>query len=167
MLCRKPRDRRRPAIATLLATAFQIAVFHISVFLVSPVAVADGADPRLGLAVTATERAYILEQMRLFVTAVQAITEALATGNTAAVAVAAAARGRRENAHDPNFPQTLSARLPPLWKQMGGATRGGFDALADAARAGAPKEKSLAILAATLRQCVACHQTYRLGPAAP
>jgi hypothetical protein len=52
--------------------------------------------------------------------------------------------------------------LPAPWKQFGGGTRRGFDELADAAKSGAPKEKSLAILAATMANCVACHQTYKI-----
>jgi cytochrome c556 len=45
---------------------------------------------------------------------------------------------------------------------MGGSVRRGFDELADAAQNGAPKEQQLAILAETMKNCVACHQTYRI-----
>lgn len=125
-------------------------------------AAAEPSDTRQPFAVAAPEHAYILEQMRLFIVSIQAIDEALANGKTDAVAEAAAARGGRANKDDPNFPKTLGAKLPPLWKQMGRGTRTGFDQLADAAKSGAPTQKSLAILAETLRNCVACHQTYRL-----
>jgi cytochrome c556 len=136
----------------------------IFVLLLMPLAAqaAEPADSRQAVAVTAAEKAYILEQMRLFIGSIQTIAEGLSTGDNAKVAEAAAARGRRANANDPHFPAGLGAKLPPLWKQMGGGIRGGFDELADAAKSGAPKEKSLGILAATMRNCVACHQSFRL-----
>src|SRR5260370_40608024 len=51
---------------------------------------AEPADPREPLVVTPTEKAYIFEQMRLFVTSIQTIVEGLSTGNDGAVADTAA-----------------------------------------------------------------------------
>lgn len=134
----------------------------------SPARAEDAApDTRQPFAATAQERTFILEQMRLFVISVQAVTEGLASGDKAKAAAAAAARGRRANADDPKLPKTLKPKLPAAWKQFIGAARDGFDALADSAKSGEPTEKSLGILAATMRNCVACHQSYRLAPAAP
>jgi hypothetical protein len=132
-----------------------------------PAIAADAADSRQPLAVTAAEKAYILGQMRLFLASIQMIVKAAAKGDTKAVADAAAARGRRQNAGDPHFPKSLGAKLPPLWKQMGSGVRGGFDSLADSARSGATREQGLTILSETMRNCVACHQTYRLVDIAP
>jgi hypothetical protein len=123
---------------------------------------AELADTREPLIATAIEKSYILEQMRLFTASIQMIADGLAIGNDGAVAEAAVARGARQNAGDPNFPASLSAKLPPLWKQMGMGLRGGFDEIADAAKHGAPKEKTLATLANAMRNCVACHQTYKI-----
>ncbi len=119
-------------------------------------------DTRQPAAFNAVERAYILDQMRLFIQSIQAINEGLATGQMAAVAEAAAARGMKRNADDPNFPKSINLHATPLWKQMGGGVRKGFDALADAAKDGTSTEKQLQILADTMKNCVACHQTYRL-----
>ncbi len=109
-----------------------------------------------------SERAYILEEMRLLVESIQTITEGLATDHMEDVIEAAAARGMRGNANDPAYPAAMKVKETPLWKQMGRDIRHGFDDLADAAKNGAPKEKQLAILAETMKNCVACHQTYRL-----
>jgi hypothetical protein len=113
-------------------------------------------------AFNAVERAYILGQMRLFLESIQAINEGLAADHLEDVAEAAAARGLKRNADDPNFPKSINFHASPLWKQLGGGVRRGFDELSDAAKNGAPKEKQLGILAETMKNCVACHQTYRL-----
>jgi cytochrome c556 len=100
--------------------------------------------------------------MRLFVESIQVIAAGLASDHMGDVTEAAAARGMRRNANDPNYPKSINAHATALWKQMGGGVRRGFDELADAAQSGAPREKQLAILAETMKNCVACHQTYRL-----
>jgi len=124
-----------------------------------------GEDMREPAAFNAVERAYILGQMRLLVESIQVITEGLASDHMTDVVEAAAARGMRRNAHDPNYPKSIDIHATALWKQMGGGVRRGFDELADAAQNAAPKEKQLAILANTMKNCVACHQTYRLTDA--
>ncbi len=114
---------------------------------------------------TKSERAYILEEMRLLFESIQAINQGLATDHMEDVieAAAAAAQLPRANANDRTYPASLHYKETPQWKQMGGEVRRGFDALADAAKNGASKEKQLAILADTMKNCVACHQTYRLA----
>jgi len=89
----------------------------------------------------------------------------MASDNIGDVEVAAAVGGGRHNAHETKVPKSINAHASPLWKQMGGGVRKGFDELANAAQNGAPKEKQLAILADTMKNCVACHQTYRLANA--
>ncbi len=139
-------------------------ILPIALILLSqPISAAETSDPREVFAATSIEKAYILGQMRLFVESIQKITEGLATGDTHVVAEAAAARGRRMNAGDPAFPASLSAKLPPLWKQIGGGVRGGFDELSDAAKAGAPADRLLTLLAKTMTNCVACHQSYKIA----
>jgi len=137
-----------------------------AVFLASASSFADpGEDMREPAPFNAIERAYILGQMRLLVESIQAITAGLANDRMDEVVEAAAARGMRRNANDPAYPKSINAHATALWKQMGGGVRRGFDELADAAQNGAPKEKQLAILADTMKNCVACHQTYRLAEA--
>jgi cytochrome c556 len=134
-----------------------------ALFLASSGGFADPSeDTREPAAFNAVERAYILGQMRLLVESIQAITAGLANDHMNDVVEAAAARGMRRNKDDPAYPKSIDAHATALWKQMGGGVRRGFDELADAAQNGAPKDKQLAILADTMRNCVACHQTYRL-----
>jgi len=145
--------------ARILATA--VAPCLVLVLITS--ATADPAeDTREAAAFTQVERAYILGQMRLFLTSIQAISENLSAGKLDAVAEAAAARGMKRNANDPDFPKTLGPKLTPLWKQMGGGTRKGFDQIAEAAQQGEPKDKILGLMGETMKNCVACHQTYKL-----
>jgi len=146
------------ALAPLVTAVFLLAA--------APASLADpGEDPREPAAFNSIERTYILGQMRLFIESLQLIAAGLASDNMGDVEEAAAARGGRRNANDPNFPKSINAHASPLWKQMGGGVRKGFDELANAAQNGAPKEKQLAILADTMKNCVACHQTYRLANA--
>ncbi|WP_020176594.1 hypothetical protein [Methyloferula stellata] len=116
---------------------------------------------------TKIEKAYILEEMRLLFESIQTINEGLATDHMEDVieAAAKAARGMRRNPSDPAYPASMHFKETPAWKQMGGDVGRGFDALADAAKNGASKERQLAILADTMKNCVACHQTYRLAEA--
>jgi cytochrome c556 len=122
---------------------------------------AAGADNLQPTARNAEEKAFVLNQMRLFVETLQIITEKLASGDNAAAAEAAAQRGKRAAAVMWK-PAHIAARETAGWKQMMGETRGGFDAIAEAAAAGAPLPQTLARMNETLKGCVACHQTYRL-----
>jgi hypothetical protein len=123
----------------------------------------DNKDGRVAVVVTVVEKEYVLGQMRLFVTSIQAIAAALAVDDRAQAGEAAAARGLRRNANDPAFPPTLDAKLPPQWKQMGGSMRKGFDTLAQGISAGDGTRQSLAQLSEVMTNCVACHATYRLA----
>ena len=102
---------------------------------------------------TKIERAYILEEMSLLFELIQTINQGLATGHMEDVieAAATAARDPRSNTSGPTYPASMHFKETPLWRQMGGDVRRGFDALADAAKNGAPKEKQLAILADTMK----------------
>jgi hypothetical protein len=123
----------------------------------------DDNDGRQAVVVTPAERNYMLNQMRLFVTSVQTISAGLGADDRAQASGAAAARGAKRNANDPAFPATLDAKLPPLWKQLGGEMRRGFDALAQGISAGDGTRKSLEQLGIVMTNCVACHATYRIA----
>jgi hypothetical protein len=120
-------------------------------------------DSREAIVVTAAERNYILNQMRMFVSSVQTVAAGLGAGDRAQAVEAAAARGAKRNANDPAFPATLDTKLPPQWKQLGGGMRRGFDALAQGIGAGDGTEKSLEQLGIVMTNCVACHATYRVA----
>lgn len=110
---------------------------------------------------TEVEKAFILDQMRLLLNAIMEIEEGLGTGDMDLVAREAAARGRRANVILAR-PPSLAAKESEAWKSMFLSVRNGFDAVADLARDRAPAASINKTLADTLRNCVACHQTYRI-----
>lgn len=118
-------------------------------------------DKREAAVRTPTERAFILEQMRLFLGSVQVISSSLATGDMKTVATEAAARGRKGTPPS-SIPLGLKAKETEGWSAMMGGARKGFDSIAEAAASGAPPVQVMGMLGETMRNCVACHQTYRL-----
>jgi hypothetical protein len=144
----------------LLAAASALSVFAFGegVCLTQEAASGD-IDDRT---VVTVERNYILNQMRLFVISVQTIAAEFGADDRARASAAAAARGLKRNANDPDFPPTLGTKLPPQWKQLGGGARKGFDVLAERIGAGAGTQKYLEQLGIVMTNCVACHATYRV-----
>jgi len=130
----------------------------LSLLFATPSLAQDAREPT---ARTESERVFILGQMRLFLQSTQAIAAALATDDLKTVASEAAARGRKGTPRSA-IPPGMKAKETPAWTAMMGGVRGGFDDLADAAQAGAPPIKLLGMLGETMRNCVACHETYRL-----
>ncbi|HET6182730.1 MAG TPA: hypothetical protein VFA03_03940 [Acetobacteraceae bacterium] len=130
----------------------------VSVLIATPSLAQDARQPAPR---TEAERAFILGQMRLFLESTQAITAALAKGDLKTVAEEAAARGRKGTPLS-SIPPGLKAKETPDWTAMMGGARAGFDDLASAAQAGAPSMQLVGMLGETLRNCAACHRTYRL-----
>jgi hypothetical protein len=151
-----------PIIAALLQG--KIAMARISGFIVVSILLATPSlaqDTREPTARTEAERVFILGQMRLFLQSTQAITAALATDDLKTVASEAAARGRKGTPLSA-IPPGMKAKETQAWAAMMGGARAGFDDLADAARTGAPPIKLLGMLGETMRNCLACHESYRL-----
>jgi hypothetical protein len=141
------------------------AVWAVILFSSLDVAVAQPATPdsgRVVLTLAPAESAYVLSQMRLFVDGLQAIASNLGDGRRAEAAEAAASRGAKRNANDPQYPPTLSAKLPGEWRQLGIAMRGGFDGLAQGIADGESPQRALARLGDIAKNCVACHASYRI-----
>lgn len=122
----------------------------------------EATDTREFVLRTDAETAFVLEQMRLLLTSIVGIEEGLGSGDMDQVAREAAARGRKANvalARPPN----LAAKESDAWKAMFVSVRSGFDEIAEEAIARAPAAKINKTLADTMRNCVACHQTYRIS----
>jgi hypothetical protein len=130
------------------------------VLFVSPCMAQDVRTPAVR---TEAERDFILGQMRLFLQSIQAITTALAKNDLETVADEAAARGRKGTPVS-DIPPSLKAKETPAWTAMMGGARAGFDDMAKAAQAGTPPIALVGMLGETMRNCVACHQSYRLAP---
>ena len=118
-------------------------------------------DPRQAVSITGEDRAYVLGQMRLFLTNIQRVTSALSANDLELAAKVAAIAGAKNNEVDASRPATLRARQPAAWNQYIGQVRKGFDDLASSA-ATAPVSVSLSKLASVTQNCVACHQTFRI-----
>lgn len=131
------------------------------------VSLAPGAgaqeDARAAVRLTTIEKTYVLGQMRLFVESIERIVTALARGDRAAAAEAAAARGAQRFQATNDMPASLSAKLPEQWRAFGRPMRQGFDDLAQSIVAeGEDKSRALAGLSGIMRNCVGCHASYRI-----
>ena len=126
--------------------------------------VKPGADGRLEIALAAEERAVVLKEMRDLLAAVQVIVAAATRDDLAAVAAAARPLGMQAAQH---VEVALEAKLPLDFLKRGRALHQDFDRIADDAERRKDARHTLAQLGKTLNQCVACHATYALVPAAP
>lgn len=125
-------------------------------------AAAETADTREPAPRTEAEKAFVLDQMRLFLASIAEIQDGLGSGDMDRVAREAAARGRKANVVLAR-PSTLASKESEAWKMMMGSTRSGFDRIGEEANARAPAAQINKTLADTMRNCVACHQTYRIS----
>lgn len=122
----------------------------------------DESDQRVAVAMTAPEKAFVLGQMRLFVKSVEQIVSALSVSDRAAAAEAAAARGAQRFQAENAMPPTLGPKFPETWRSFGQPMRKGFDELAKGLTEGEDATRALARLGELMRNCVACHESYRI-----
>jgi hypothetical protein len=110
------------------------------------------------------ERAFVLAEMRGFLSAVQAVTAGVSANDTAAISKAARAQGMGA-VH--GVPAGLMSKLPLAFRQLGLSVHQDFDRLAlDAENFGDPK-LALTQLSAVLNKCIVCHSAYQLAATAP
>ncbi len=117
------------------------------------------ADTRTAIVLTDSERALVLAEMRGFLTAVQSMNNALATGDMAQVEQSARSVGR---AAAQEVPPALMAKLPLQFKELGLSTHQGFDQIAMDAHDLADAKHSQQQLGRLMNNCVACHATFQL-----
>jgi hypothetical protein len=120
---------------------------------------APAADGRAVLELAPGERAMILEEMRMFLSGVQAMTGALSQQDMPAAAAAARGMGQAM-VHE--VPPALRAKLPPEFRQLGFSVHREFDQIALDAESMRDVSHSLGQLSATLQKCVACHAGYQI-----
>jgi len=112
----------------------------------------------------ASEREYVLAEMRGMLSAVQQIIMGIANNDRDAIAKAASAAGMSVAADD--NPRLL-AKLPMELKTLGFSAHKDMDALAAAAKNGAPYSEIMTMLGTSMTKCVACHQAWQLGDSSP
>jgi len=121
-------------------------------------------DGRLSIQLSKAERNLVLSEMRAFLTAVQAITEASMADR---MKDAAAAARRVGMAAQGDVPLALMGKLPLEFKQLGMSTHRSFDQLALDAEQLGDRDHTLTQLAELMRNCVACHAAYSFTPESP
>ncbi len=117
-------------------------------------------DGRTAIVLNATERAFVLSEMRGLLEAVEAITKAVAQDDMAAVSTAARAVGMGAVG---NEPVTLIAKLPLEFKTLGMTTHQSFDDLALEAEDMGDGMVVLDQLGNILSNCTSCHAGYRFA----
>ncbi len=119
-----------------------------------------GADDRILIPVTEGERAFVMKEMRLMLEALQGIFMAMEARDMDALAEAASSSGAIIKKA---LPIGLRARLPADFNLFSVDSHEGFMAIARAAKAGAGRDKLIALLSEQLGSCTACHDTYRFS----
>jgi hypothetical protein len=125
--------------------------------------VAPSSDGRQALLLEPGERDLVLAEMRAFLEAVQSITAAVGTKDSAKIAVEARKVGA---AAQVAVPGSLVGKLPLPFKKLGFDTHKKFDMLALDADELEDPEHSLQQLSDLMQNCVACHAAYRIDAAA-
>ena len=116
-----------------------------------------GLDSRIDLGLTAEERTEFLTEMRTMLASIQGILAVIGEGDRERIAEAARQSGNRMARATPD---TVRAKLPQAFRDLGGPTHMLFEELA--VRTETDDMDSLASAAAVImNQCLACHAMFR------
>ncbi|MEP3072450.1 hypothetical protein [Maricaulis sp.] len=146
--------RAKPAI--MLGSAVLAAGMAIAASGHAQTDVADDADPRTPIRLTAAEQRHIVETMRIFLSGSQAIMEAGSEGDLDRLREAAA-----EMATPRPMMPGMGARMPDSFRGMGQMLRQDLAAIA-ALPDETPVAEAQAAAASAMYTCVACHDSYRV-----
>ena len=156
---RKTKRWRRAAIAFLalwLLTGGLLTVLFVR---------GQGAlstDGRTAIALTASEKDFVLMEMRRLLEAVHAIHGALATGERNEAIAATRGAGMQMVREGTAIEQSLLLKLPVEMKAMGIATHRQFDRITAMLESDASNEEISRATFELSGRCVACHQMYRI-----
>lgn len=120
---------------------------------------ATANDGRTAIELTANERDFVLAEMRAFLESVQEITSAISEKDMETIAASASRVGLASTS---TTPKTLMRKLPPAFRALGMKTHKAFDGIAVEAQDMGDAQVVLTQLGDLLRNCVACHEGYRL-----
>jgi hypothetical protein len=116
-------------------------------------------DAREIIRLSEAERAQVLGEMRNMLESVEGVVSGLSADDMEAIAQAAQRSGRPTlNAND----EALHAKFPDAYLYMGRLARGGFDDIAQMARAGEEREAIMGRLGPVLQACTSCHAAYQI-----
>ncbi len=119
----------------------------------------QGEDGRTVVLLSASDRAFLLAEMRAWLESVQGITEALARGDMKSAAEEARAAGKVDMNQ---IPASLLRDLPVELKRLGFDTHAAFRTLAREIGSGKDAKDSLKMLSGLMLNCVGCHASYRV-----
>lgn len=119
----------------------------------------QGSDGRTTLNLNAKEKNIVLTEMREFLKSVQQITQGITENNMLLVAESARKSGKTAQGA---VPGTLVGKLPMTFKKLGFDTHKKFDQLALDATDLGDKEQALSQLSILMKNCVACHASYKI-----
>jgi hypothetical protein len=123
---------------------------------------AEPADQRTPVALTASETAWLFGEMRENLVAIQAIASALSDNDLGQVHRIAADLGVGPWTRNPSRPPNLIAKFPPPWKVLAAQVHQDFDSIAEAAAGKESNQQMLARISKLIRNCTACHASYRV-----
>lgn len=122
--------------------------------------VTESSDGRTEILLNDNERNLVLAEMRAFLNSVQQINQGISEDNMELVAESARKSGK---AAQTGMPGALVGKLPLPFKKLGGDTHVKFDELAMDADDLGDRNHALEQLSALMKNCVACHATYRFS----
>ncbi len=144
----------------LTAVVTMVAIAHIA-WTDTPIAHAQQAgDRRQKIELDASQRAFVLSEMRTFLESVEGIVSAVAGDRVAETATTASKSGMTIM-HE--VPPALRQKLPMEFTKLGHATHHAFDALAEESKSMGDGKVVLKQLETILRNCNTCHASYRLS----
>ena len=116
-------------------------------------------DKRIAIHLNAAERNHLLSEMRAFLESIQQISEGIAEQDMIKVAANARKSGMKAGG---GAPAGMGKKLPAEFKKLGPDTHRKFDQLALDADDLGDEQYALKQLSILMKNCVACHRTYRI-----
>jgi mono/diheme cytochrome c family protein len=134
-------------------------IFAIVLIFVTAAATADDIDKRRVLHLTEHQRDHVLAEMRALLSGTQKILDALHKEDMAAIAAHARSLGMGM-AHKGE--DHLKSVLPREFMQLGMSVHKAFDQIAADAEALKDPRHTLLQLSESMKNCVACHNSYQI-----
>ena len=146
-------------ILSLTAIGLWVIIVAITAYFFVAGNTVPSSDGREAIVLNADEKDLVLAEMRTMLDSVQGVVDGIANKDMKRVAQSARQSGSAAAAQ---VPASLMAKLPLTFKQLGHSAHSGFDEIVVGAESGEPEDMLLGRLGERLKNCVACHATYRL-----
>ncbi len=114
-------------------------------------------DDRISVKVKPEHKAFVMNEMRLFVESLQLVNEGINKNDPELIIRAAEQSGTSVHA-----PKDMIPLIPEGFMKMGGPTHKLFDIMADSARTNFNREVTRKQFTMQLNNCISCHRTYRM-----